>query len=677
MAGSRVPLTAEWARWGMHASERGGYHLLASSEGRISPRNFEEILDRFTPGNLDDLPQVTVSYVSASDGSRYLGMAIHEAEASGTDNLGRDVMVTRYFCVPYQEAASAAVSYAGMYETFRHIRPLDTDRSVRTVEVAGGAAELPADVERALPVASMLLTGNPVCIVGAEATEMTERLAYVDAVMSLLPYGMRAEMTASTWTRATYRWHKFRLFFSEAPRRSAPSGLDDHVVRWHSDPMAVAGAAGTKFPAEPAAEYQNALRQRLGPPTLRGLAEATEPAQFNAHAGFAALDRIRALDPDSTSQPDTAGGRKPPGPREIPKTRLTKMHRWPRVPPTAEAGRLGELLQACVRGIGGGDARHVKQHVSQLEEILQADEVPDADERQRLHDMFGTSPRLMRDLSMQKRRAALYEFLLRLSSSRTVDYRTYCLIEDILGGRPEHTLLQAVGQLATGDPLVTLLVSGRLYARGLDDGIRQLIELAVDPDVRPAHGRVICDLLLKQAEAAASGVIAHALPLLREHGYLAPRLSAREPDDLRYQVETLMSLLAAVVPKSPDGNSYLDVIADGEKQAPTIALLLAVLCLTDESTADVGASFMAGLACAPGLGRELRDALAGRGLRVGAAEDSARPGSAEEAPERVTMLANKRRAGTRDTRRVLRMLLDPVASSSTDPQEQDYQGDEG
>jgi hypothetical protein len=653
MTSSTVSLAAEWARWGMDPSERGGYHLLACSEGRISPRNFEEILDRFNPGNLDDLPQVTVSYVPASDGSRYLGMAIHEAEASGADRLGRDVTVTRYFCVPYPEAASAAVSYVAMYNALRDIRPPDADRSVCAVELTAGGAELSADAERVLPVAGLLLTGNPVCIVGAEATEMAERLAYVDAVMSLLPYGMRAEMAASTWTRGTYRGHKFRLFFSEAPRRRAPSGLEDHVVRWRSDSTAVPDTAGTRFPAAPAAEYLNTLRQGLGPAMIRGLAEAAEPTPFSAQAAVTALDRLTALAADSTAQADAAGEQKPPRPREAPRIRLTRMHRDPRVPPTAEARRLGELLLACVRAVGGGDARHVKQHVSQLEEILQAAEVPDADQRQRLHDMFGTSPRLLRDLSMERQRAALYQFLLQLSSSRTVDYHGYCLLEDVLGDRPDPALLRAIGELAAGDPLVTLLVSGQLDAPRADESLRQLIELAVDPDVRPAHGRLICDLLLKQVSSATSRDIRHTLPVLRGHGYLAPALAAREPDDLRYQAETLTNLLSAVFSKSPGGGSYLNVLAASGGQAPTAALLLAVLCLTDESTAAVAASFMAGLARTAGLSGDLRDALVTKGFSVG---------PAEEAPERVSMSAAKRRAGV-----LRRMLLDPVASPSADP----------
>jgi hypothetical protein len=196
-------------------------------------------------------------------------------------------------------------------------------------------------------------------------------------------------------------------------------------------------------------------------------------------------------------------------------------------------------------------------------------------------------------------------------------------------------------------------VSGQLDAPRADESLRQLIELAVDPDVRPAHGRLICDLLLKQVGSATSRDIRHTLPVLRGHGYLAPALAAREPDDLRYQAETLTNLLSAVFSKSPGGGSYLNVLAASGGQAPTAALLLAVLCLTDESTAAVAASFMAGLARTADLSGDLRDALVTKGFSVG---------PAEEAPERVSMSAAKRRAGV-----LRRMLLDPVASPSADP----------
>ena len=163
-----VSVTAQWARWGMDPGQHAGYHLLACSRGRIAPRNFEEILARFSPGSLDTLPQVTVSFVRGEEAdNRYLGMSIHEAELGGRDRLGQDVTVTRYFCLPYQEAASGAPSYLAMYEALRDVRAPAADVSPHRVELAATAAGAAVDLERVAPVAALLLTGNPVCIVGA------------------------------------------------------------------------------------------------------------------------------------------------------------------------------------------------------------------------------------------------------------------------------------------------------------------------------------------------------------------------------------------------------------------------------------------------------------------------------------------------------------------------------
>lgn len=674
MTDSTVSLAVEWARWGMDPGIRGGYHLLACSEGRISSRNFDEILARFNPGSLDELPQVTVSYVPAGDGSRYLGMAIHEAEVSGADRLGRDVVATRYFCIPYQAAAVAAVSYTAMYEALREIQPVQDDRSVCTVELAGAMGGVPADVNRALPVVGLLLTGNPVCIVDAEATGMAERLAYIDAIMSLLPYGMRAEMAASTWTRGTYRGHRFRLFFSDAPRRSSESGLDDHVVRWRSDHVLVAEAPHTKF--EPAVEYLSALRQQLDSPTLGRLASATEPLQFNAEAGFRALSHIKVLDAVAAARTDAPGEQRLWRPRKTKESRAPAVSDSARAPRAAEAERAEELLLACVQAVGDG-SRNVKQHVSQLEGILQAAEIPDAEQQRHLHHIFGTSPRLMRVLSIGKQRISFYHFLVRLSSSRTIDYQGYCLIEDILGGYPDRALLEAIDEWAAEDPVVKLLVSDQLGERRPAGGLRQLIGMAVDPDVRPAHARIICDRLIDELDSASETDIEDALPLLRQHGYLAPALSAREPEDLGYQVEMLMSLLAALFSGTRNGDLYRDVTITSGWQARTVALLLAVLCLTNESTADVGVSFMAGLARAPGLSDSLRDVLARRGFKVNASDAARHPGPSQRTDDYSARIRSNRQAGRRDTLGALHRPLNPDNSLSADLRGEDYEGEEG
>lgn len=665
MTDSTVSVAAEWARWGMDPSKRGGYHLLASSEGRISPGNFEEILSRFSPGSLYDLPQVTISYVPG-DGNRYLGLAIHEAEASGADRLGRDVMVTRYFCVPYEPAAATAVSYPGLYEALRRIQPPEDNRSVVSAGLAGGPATPPADVKRALPVAGLLLTGNPVCIVGAEATEMAERLAFIDATMSLLPYGLRAEMAASTWTRGTYQRHRFRLFFSEAPRRSAGSALDDHVVRWGTDAMEITAAPSTKFPAEAAAEYVEALR-RLGPSGIAELARATQPMQFDEQASSRALNWVSRLEDHRTSA-DAAGERRPFRLREAPRIRQGWVRRGPRA---TETKRVAELLLACLQAVDG-DTSQVKKHVSQIEEILRAAELPAAEHRQRPPDGFGDSQQLTPDLAPGRQRIALRQFLVRLSLSRVVDYEGYCLIEDILGNHPDGALLTAIDERAADEPVLKLLIADRLGAQSPDAGLRELIGLAADREIRPDHARVICGLLLRNAASAPRGDVRDVLPLLREHGYLAPALSVREPDDLGYQVETLMNLLAAVFPGGLGRASYRDVLTGRGTYAPTAALFLAVVCLTPQNAAAVAASFTASLARFPGLSDHVREALAGKGLEVNTTDEPARPGSTEEPPAGTPAPGIGRGDSPRESRSFVRRILNPNLDFSSDPPEDDY-----
>jgi hypothetical protein len=669
MTDSTVSLVAEWARWGMDPGKRLGYHLLACSEGKISPRNFEEILDRFSPGSLYDLPQVTISYVPG-DGSRYLGLAIHEAEASGADRLGRDVMVTRYFCVPYESAAAAAVSYTGLYEALKEIQPPEAGRSVVSVGLAGDPATPPADVMRALPVVGLLLTGNPVCIVGAEATEIAERLAFIEATMSLLPYGMRAEMAASTWTRGTYQRHKFRLFFSEAPRRPAGPGLDDHVVRWRPDAMEITAASGTRFPADAADDYVETL-ERLGPSAIAELAGATKPTQFDEQTSSRALSWVSGLEGGRTRSVDSAGERRPFRRREAPRIRRDSVRRGSRVPRAAEAKRVAELLLACLQAVDG-DTSQVKRLVNQIEEILREAELPAAEHRRRLHAVFGDSHRLMHDLPAGRQRTALYQFLLRLSLSRIIDYEGYCLIEDILGDTPDGALLTAIDERAADDPTLKLLIADRLGARLPEVGLRELIELAADLEFRPAHARVVCGFLLRNAASAPRRDIRDALPLLREHGYLAPALSVREPDDLGYQVETLKNLLAAVYSRIPGSTPYRDVVAGGGKHAPTAALFLAVLCLTPESMTDVAAGFTASLARSPGLSGDVREALAGKGLEVDTTGEPPRPGSPEETREYLPAFGARRGTSPRETRTFVRRILNPDPGFSSDPPEDDY-----
>ena len=133
--------------------------------------------------------------------------------ASGISQ-GRPTAYTSYFCLPYHRLADAAIGYLAMYEALHAVTLTVADGPSKEVPIAMPTSRTPTADDLAVRVAPLLLTGQPVCVLGAEGTSMLERLEFIDTVMELLPYGFRARMTAATWTRASNRNHRFRLFFS-------------------------------------------------------------------------------------------------------------------------------------------------------------------------------------------------------------------------------------------------------------------------------------------------------------------------------------------------------------------------------------------------------------------------------------------------------------------------------
>ena len=193
----------------------------------VSPAgNFEELITRYSPGTLDHLPQVAVAWLG-NDQHNYLAMTIHRAPGKGLyDASGRKVVLTHCFCVPFHELAAGPVSYQAMYEAFRREQLLAVGEDGIKVDLP---VMSPLDPGRRMPmlVANLLLTDIPVCILGADRVDLDTRLAFLDSVMALLPYGMRAKLSASTWTNSIFEEHKgFRLFFTSARRQAEGARAD-------------------------------------------------------------------------------------------------------------------------------------------------------------------------------------------------------------------------------------------------------------------------------------------------------------------------------------------------------------------------------------------------------------------------------------------------------------------
>ena len=178
------------------------YRILACSTGDLSRANFADALSRFQLGELNTLPQVSVSYVrpGTQQAVSYLALAIHWYAAEGqryADGVGAAGQPGPAHRV-HQLLLPAVHAPGGRgHQLPGHVQGAarrDADRGGRSAQRgADRTADIadPAIDDLAVRVAPLLLTGVPVCVLGADETSMLERLRFIDTVMGLLPYGFR------------------------------------------------------------------------------------------------------------------------------------------------------------------------------------------------------------------------------------------------------------------------------------------------------------------------------------------------------------------------------------------------------------------------------------------------------------------------------------------------------
>src|ERR1700722_11032539 len=175
MEGEAVPVVAEWALWGARYGDGPGYRLLEFSEGAIPRDVFVEVILRRFLTDAVDQPQVIIGGFSPGANGRYLGIAINDRDERAPDSAGRPAMLTSFYCVPFDQLAAGSVSYQAMYERFRDSPlPVAGQRPLQT-SLAGAPQGL-RPPRLALQAAAELLTGRPVCILGAEHVPLRERL---------------------------------------------------------------------------------------------------------------------------------------------------------------------------------------------------------------------------------------------------------------------------------------------------------------------------------------------------------------------------------------------------------------------------------------------------------------------------------------------------------------------
>jgi hypothetical protein len=563
MTARTISVTAEWARRGK-TPDGTGYRLLGCSDGKLSSRNFEEAINRFLTGTPESLPQVSVSYLTRADqaGGSYLALAVHEfAEGGQFDAVGREIAFLRYFCVPYEQLADDAISYRAMYQAFRRIQlPMTGGGPPQPVTLEVTRPRVPVDDYLARQVAALLLT-RPVCVLGANRTDMEDRLRFIDTVMSLLPYGMRTRMSASTWTSPTYRTHRFRLFFSDTPR--AEEGKD-HVVVW-GRPERTEISPDLRYTYE----YLAWLDDRVQQPVLR-LSELTDEFGFGPKQVVQMLERMGIAGEHLDYSAD----------------RQDLVH--PAYTPRQGSRTYGEtILRDCVRGLKEGNHTVLKSDIAALWNYAGHPSVKD--DRKSYQDIIFRNQLLRPDLGIGRLEGKFYDALLRLAFGMPLGYQGYCELESCLGisppEMPHPSLLRAIERGGMGDIRVSAIVLRHLGEDKLNHWLRakqfdpgHLIACLADEWDRPHHAKVVGDVLVHYLRTMPERYDPRSvLAALQKHRHLAQALQLRHPGPPQYQVFVLSYLL-----KAAHGGAGLDrsLIADvlaGGGVPPTPALLFAVL----------------------------------------------------------------------------------------------------
>ncbi|OLT36890.1 hypothetical protein BJF79_30525 [Actinomadura sp. CNU-125] len=218
----RIEVVPEWALWGKEPSGLSA-RVLRCSDGNLSEAGFTRILQRYSTGTHTDLPQVTLSWGNAK-GEAYIGMAV-QRWTDGRDHTGRKIAMAHYCALPYSRLARP-VSYEALYHALSEWQPPPEGGAAPALRlpVLRPEAIAPRVTEHAMGVAALLLTGTPVHIVpSGPVPSYLERLRFLDTVASLLPYGMRTELSAATWVSSTSQ-SRIRLAFTRhAGKTPTPS----------------------------------------------------------------------------------------------------------------------------------------------------------------------------------------------------------------------------------------------------------------------------------------------------------------------------------------------------------------------------------------------------------------------------------------------------------------------
>ncbi len=544
MAEEKVRLTVEWALWGKQPGDHD-YRVLSCSQDGLTAQGFDQILNRFSIGTPDTLPQATIIWAGKGEEAR-IGIAIHKPSET-PDAAGRRIAEIHYFCVRYHQLMTNPVSYLELYRRFRALRP--PFQGQVTIEAEPMRPDLvAAEVdEKVMSTAALLLAGKPVCIVCEEGVSLIRRLSFLDHVSAMLPYGMRSRFSASTWTSSTAQ-HNIRLSFTEDRREDSSNVIWGELAR-------------IPYEEENARVYLGLLANHADRRALVAkLAQATKPMPFGRDT--------RPLGVLDKSYYD---------PRE-------------EVVPVKERDRAEDVITELAEALERDDATAAHECIQRLLYLSQGHTSRDRQIRIRqiIEDeaLFFPHRRLGEDQSR-----ALYGSLLRLAFGQTLSRDSLEAVIKTASHPLPPGLLAALLKMPSYDVVVRLSIAWRIspdeLARALD-GYQgsELVYAVTGQGVSTRLVEIVCNELARRQKSGEKYDSQLATELER-NGFLADVLAHHYPASYQKQFELLLPLLKSAYGEAPLGVEELERALTSRYVMPTAALVSAVVYLYGPGAGDV------------------------------------------------------------------------------------------
>jgi hypothetical protein len=223
--GEHVSLV-RWAVIGKRPGQRDEYTVLADDSAGPRRQEYQQIVREMIPSNpsgagpdrVESLPWVHIAPVETAGGQR-LAVAIMEwPDQDIRDATGRPAVQTRYFDMELDALFHREPGYHTLHRFCADLQPTDgmplvfAAQPADPVEVSRFIADF--GVSTLVEAAALLLEGAVVMLPDPRLNRLDDRMLCLDAVLALLPYGIRGSLAVSSWTLNDAP-HRLRLTFSD------------------------------------------------------------------------------------------------------------------------------------------------------------------------------------------------------------------------------------------------------------------------------------------------------------------------------------------------------------------------------------------------------------------------------------------------------------------------------